>query len=187
MPELVTTRRRIYAVSDQIEVVFNTAVEARIAIDKAETRTVSGRGSFRIPASLPGPGRHTVSMTTAGSATRLERIFWVQADDVAPEVTVQGDDFAVGEGIGVRWANAPGNRNDYLVVDRPDAQPGYETGLAWAYIDALPEGRLLIDEQNAAWGWPVPPGHYVIRLLKDDGAEQLAVSQEFTIHSGGPK
>jgi hypothetical protein len=29
---------------------------------------------------------------------------------------------------------------------------------------------------NIEWGWPLAPGNYVIRLMKDDGYESLAES-----------
>ncbi|MCJ7592971.1 MAG: hypothetical protein MUO51_16625, partial [Woeseiaceae bacterium] len=85
------------------------------------------------------------------------------------------------------WSNAPGNRNDYVAVYLPGVTAqyeagDYETGLPWAYIDALPEGRSQLDASNAGWGWPVPPGTYVMRLMEDDGYDILAESASFEVH-----
>jgi len=185
MPDLVTTRRRIYGLADNVEVIYRSQAEASIAIGRADRRTLTGNGSYRIPAASLGVGRHVVSLSMPGRKPSLERVFWVQADDAEPEVEVQGNVFGTGDGIDVRWANGPGNRNDYLVIDHPEAVAGYETGLAWAYVDALPEGRLTLDANSVASGWPVPAGRYVVRLLKDDGDEVLAESLPFTIRAAG--
>jgi len=105
------------------------------------------------------------------------------ANDVTPAVEVAGSSFAVGEGINVRWQNAPGNRNDYLAAYALDVATAYENGLAWTYVAALPEGQKRLDETTSAWGWPLPPGKYVIRLVKDDGYDALAESEPFSVES----
>ncbi len=45
----------------------------------------------------------------------------------------------------------------------------------------MPEGELRLDAENAEWGWPLQHGDYVIRLMKDDGYESLAVSRVFSV------
>jgi hypothetical protein len=96
---------------------------------------------------------------------------------------VVGAIIPAGEGIDVRWSDAPGNRNDYVVLARVDGIAADEFDLPFAYISARPHGRMLLDSNNAEWGWPPAPGTYVARLMKDDGYEVLAESAAFVISS----
>ena len=103
------------------------------------------------------------------------------ADDAVPVVEVQGASFAPGEEIDVRWLDAPGNRNDYLAAYPFGATTDYDNGLAWIYTGARPSGEARIGPSNTSWGWPLPPGDYGIRLVKDDGYEVLAESAPFSV------
>ena len=91
----------------------------------------------------------------------------------------------VGEDIEIDWRNGPGNRNAYLgfyeVGVKPDYNPDYDGGLTWLYVDALPEGSIRLNEMTSEVVWPLPPGTYVARLMKDDGYEILAESAPFDI------
>ena len=49
------------------------------------------------------------------------------------------------------------------------------------YTNALPEGQVVCDGQNLQGQWPLQPGNYVVKLMKDDGYEQLAESGRFTV------
>jgi hypothetical protein len=115
------------------------------------------------------------------NAVTLQKDFWVIAEDVGPAVEVFGTSFKSGEPIEVAWSNAPGNRNDYMAAYKPGVPAGYEDGLAWTYVHAMPNGRMTLDDRSSEWGWPLEPGSYVIRLMKDDGYEQLAESAVFAI------
>jgi hypothetical protein len=112
--------------------------------------------------------------------------FWVLARDAVPVVEVSGSSFKAGESIHVAWRHAPGNRNDYLAAYGHGVETNYDNGLAWVYTGALPDGETRIDESTTARGWPLEPGDYVIRLLKDDGYEVLAESALFTVEPGTP-
>jgi hypothetical protein len=111
----------------------------------------------------------------------LEKDFWVLKRDVDPSVEVVGATFRPGDSIAVKWRNAPGNRNDYVAAYKLNVPTDYENGLAWSYVGALPEGQLQLDETTTESGWPLEPGTYVIRLVKDDGYEPMAESASFAI------
>ena len=111
----------------------------------------------------------------------LQKDFWVLERDAVPSVEVVGNKFGSGDSIPVRWRNAPGNRNDYVAAYKLDVPTDYENGLAWAYVEALPEGNLQLDATTTESGWPLEGGTYVIRLVKDDGYETLAESASFAV------
>ena len=47
--------------------------------------------------------------------------------------------------------------------------------------NAVPDGKITLNASTVEFGWPVAPGNYVLRLLKDDGDEVLAESSVFTV------
>lgn len=102
--------------------------------------------------------------------------FWVLGRQAVPEVAVASGRYAVNEPIDVSWVNAPGNRNDYIAVfGAGDEQ------LAWRYVGAQPEGRLLLGNSSLHSGWPLGRGTYTVRLLEDDGSTVLAASDPFIV------
>lgn len=189
IPRMVTTQDRVYRTGDDIDVIYRGAGDASIQVEQfdedgnpavvAET-IVQGDGVLHIDAKLLDVGRYRVTMQDDGAKQPLHRNLWVLAKDAVPKVEVIGTKFDAGEGVDIRWSNAPGNRNDYVVLARTD-ETADEFELPWAYIGALPHGQLRIDSTNAEWGWPPAPGTYVARLMKDDGYEVLAESGEFMI------
>jgi endonuclease/exonuclease/phosphatase family metal-dependent hydrolase len=190
MPELVSTGRRIYRSGQDIDVFCHREQNAPpivkiIRIDDAggviAEQRASGDGHLVFSSDLFTPGHYAVTMGLPRSARALQKDFWILAEDVGPAVEVFGTSFESGEPIEVAWSNAPGNRNDYIAAYKPGVPSGYDDGLAWTYVHAMPEGRMPLDGQSSEWGWPLEPGNYVIRLMKDDGYEQLAESDVFTI------
>lgn len=190
MPELVSTGRRIYRSGQDIDVVYhhkqNAASIVKIfrideAGDAIADAQINSDGHLVFAANLFTPGHYAVTMGLPGSAASLQKEFWVMAEGVGPAVEVIGSSFESGEPIEVAWNNAPGNRNDYVAAYKPGVPSGYEDGLAWTYVHAMPEGRMSLDDKSSEWGWPLEPGSYVIRLMKDDGYEQLAESAVFTV------
>jgi hypothetical protein len=190
MPELATTGRRIYTSGDDIDVAYYGAHDTQLAfasIGKDGERrtvteeTVSGDGRLNLHSDRFPAGHYELRMSRPGDSAVPSKDFWVLDRDATPAVEVIGDSFIVGEPIEVRWENAPGNRNDYLAIYPPAMSADYDNGLAWAYTNARPDGRLALDANTTEWAWPVEPGTYVVRLLKDDGYELLAESSSFTI------
>lgn len=188
MPDLISTGRRVYRIGEDIDVVWHNSRNpaARVSVTSLDEdrkliawrqQTESSRMVFN--AGVFTPGHYGVSMQ--GADPPLQREFWVLPQDAKPFVEVIGSSFEPGEAIGIRWRNAPGNRNDYVAVYPADRIAAYENGLAWTYLDARPAGQVQLDADSAEWGWPLAPGRYVIRLLKDDGYEQLAASAQFSV------
>jgi hypothetical protein len=134
-----------------------------------------------LPAILFEPGHFQARMRGATGNADLVRDFWVLDDGVLPTVELRKTSFAAGEGIDVRWRNGPGNRNDYIAAYATDASTTYDNGLAWTYVDALPDGMKRLDAATVTWGWPLAPGDYVIRLVRDDGYDVLAESAPFKV------
>lgn len=181
VPPLLAARQRVYRVGDDIEIVYRQAGGSAIRLNAAViVDAVAGDGDFRIASDRLLPGRYALQMEGPDGES-LEYDFWLQAADAVPAVSVEGDVFDAGEAIPVTWQNGPGFRNDYLSVAKQGTVADYDGGDAWAYIDALPEGRIELAAATVDSGWPLPPGDYVVRLVEDDGNEVLAESAVFTV------
>ncbi|MFT5140153.1 MAG: lysophospholipase L1-like esterase/endonuclease/exonuclease [Rhodothermales bacterium] len=195
MPVVLGLGKRVYRTDEDVEIIFQggsqqtMAVITGLASDDAKLTSTeysirSGTRN-RLAASSFGPGHYQISVS-GQDGNELQNEFWILDGDREAAIEVVGDSFAVGQAIPIVWNNAPGNRNDYVAVYLPGSTAQYETGdyeigLPWAYIDALPQGRSQLDESNAGWGWPVLPGTYVMRLMKDDGYDILAESASFEV------
>jgi endonuclease/exonuclease/phosphatase family metal-dependent hydrolase len=186
MPELATTSDRVYRTGDPVEVIYNFPDPTVLSVVNATvdepvvSRSVRGTGREEFAPELFTAGHYRVRVQRPGEKT-LQRDFWVLERNAVPSVEVVGTTFRSGDPIPVRWRNAPGNRNDYVAAYQLNVATDYENGLAWSYIDSLPEGNLQLDEATTESGWPLEPGTYVIRLVKDDGYEPLAESASFVI------
>jgi exonuclease III len=189
LPALVSSDRRVYRVGDAVTVRYIPAGEApstlslwRVGFGEPVSSTeVSGDGSRTFQTAELGPGHYRAVLAQPGERVPLEREFWVQARDAEPALEVIGDHFKTGDPISLRWSGGPGNRNDYVGIYPEESPPDYESALVWAYVDALPEGRLKLDAVSSGGAWPLPPGRYVARLIKDDGSQTLAKSAAFLI------
>jgi hypothetical protein len=145
---------------------------------------VSGSGELRFPAGTFATGRYNVVMSTPGNET-LASDFWIVDSSATPTVNASRDVYTVGEAVEINWRDGPGNRNDYLGIYelgvKSDYDPDYDGGLTWLYVNALPEGKITLNETTSETVWPLPPGTYVARLMKDDGYDSLAESPPFVI------
>jgi endonuclease/exonuclease/phosphatase family metal-dependent hydrolase len=190
LPPLIAARVRVNRNDDEIELLYRQADNSSIRIHRvgsdgevefSQERKVSGDGQFTIAAGRLTPGHYAVSMTQHDAA-ELHSEFWVQDAAATPQVSVSGKRFQAGESIDVAWQNGPGFRNDYLSIALQSSEADYDGGSAWLYVDALPDGEITLDSNTVEFGWPIAPGDYVLRLMKDDGAEVLAESSVFTVH-----
>ena len=183
-PRLASANRRVYDLDDDVVIVYRHALNSEIEIVGVSSDTVSGSGELRFPAGAFSAANYSVVLRTPGSET-LNSDFWVVDSNATPVVNASRDIFKVGADIEIDWRNGPANRNDYLgfyeVGVKPDYNPDYDGGLTWLYVDALPEGSIRLNEMTSEVVWPLPPGTYVARLMKDDGYEILAESAPFDI------
>jgi endonuclease/exonuclease/phosphatase family metal-dependent hydrolase len=202
MPRFANTGQRVYTQGEDVVVVHHGALEAeglpargdllRIArlvpgqpAGEVTSVRVSGNAQLTYAAALFPAGHYLLSMgdSTAGLSPQNE--FWVLPTGAEPSVSVTAGTFKTAEPITVDWSNAPGNRNDYLAIYAADESSANghdnEDFLAWVYTNALPEGQVVCDGQNLQGQWPLPPGKYVVKLMKDDSYEQLAESGRFSV------
>ncbi|NQV87678.1 MAG: endonuclease/exonuclease/phosphatase family protein [Woeseiaceae bacterium] len=197
MPVVLGIGQRAYKAGEDVDVIFYgasqqaTAVITRLANDGSKTVTgehiIKSGAHNRLASSTFAAGHYQINVAGQDGG-ELQNEFWILDGDRETAVAVLGESFAVGQAIPFTWSNAPGSRNDYVAVYLPESTAQYEvgdydTGLPWAYINALPEGRSQLDASNAGWGWPIAPGTYVMRLMKDDGYDILAESASFEVHS----
>ena len=188
MPEMVTTEQRVYRGGNDVDVHYKTVNAATIEVVNSDTGSplfrqpvTPGRSSWRLPAMLFGPGHYEVQLQDSMTNAVRDKEFWVLPDGALPELELNKLSFAIDEAIDVRFRNGPGNRHDYLAAYPVGSSTNYDNGLAWTYIDALPSGEKRLEASTVSWGWPLAPGDYVIRLIRDDGYEVLAESEPFAV------
>jgi hypothetical protein len=202
MPRFANTGQRVYAQGEDVVVVHHGALEAeglpargdllRITrlvpgqpAGEVTSVRVSGNAQLTYAAALFPAGHYLLSMGASTDSLLPQNEFWVLPAGAEPSVSVTAGTFKTAEPITVDWSNAPGNRNDYLAIYAADESSANghdnEDFLAWVYTNALPEGQVVCDGRTLQGEWPLPPGNYVVKLMKDDGYEQMAESGRFTV------
>ena len=207
MPRFANTTERVYRKGEEVVIVHHGALEPESL--QAENLQDSGdlvRITRLVPGQSAGPvtsvrvsgnaeliyeaavfpvGHYLLSMGKSVDQLLPQNEFWVLPENAEPEVSVDvsvgASRFKTSEPIAVNWSNAPGNRNDYVAIYDVDKAADNEDISAWVYTNALPEGQVLCDGQNLQGKWPLPPGNYIVKLMKDDGYEQMAESGHFTV------
>lgn len=191
LPLLIAAERRLNHEGDPIRIVYNAPGVAEGVIAVAPVREVGAaawrevgaihpdRGGVEIPPSAVG--EYQLALRDGTGATLSSNSFWVIDPSAVPAVEIVGSKFAAGEPLPIRWTNGPGNRNDWLAVFGADSPRDETALLAWTYVGARSAGALDLSAATAEAGWPLAPGRYVVRLLKDDGFEALAESAPFSV------
>jgi hypothetical protein len=138
------------------------------------------------------PGDYEAVLVSGGSVVSRNP-FWLYEPGTDTSVWTTQKTYAVGEPIRVRWAAAPGWRWDWLGVykagngpRKEDCDGGYCGNLGYqiyVYTNATVEGTTRFDTYASIGytSWPLGPGRYRIRMLKDDGYQLLATSARFRI------
>jgi len=185
VPRLVHARRRIIDQDDDVIIVYRNASGSEVEVAGKKSSTKSANGELRFPAGTFSPGHYEVALHTPENKA-IGSEFWVVDRDAVPVVNVSRDTYKSGEAIEINWKNGPGNRNDYLGIYGVGIEstyiPDYDGGLTWLYVDSLPAGSITLDATTSEVVWPLPPGNYVARLMKDDGYDTLAESTPFVVH-----
>jgi hypothetical protein len=93
----------------------------------------------------------------------------------------------VGQRVKVSWTRAAGENLDWIGLFRCHRRCGGPGAyLVYRYTRAETEGTVRFSGHDylgeGTVPWPLPPGHYVARLLVDDSYHTLGVSPRFTIH-----
>lgn len=116
-----------------------------------------------------------VALLLDGDQVRSRSRFWVSVPGAKPQVLVSKRVVAVGASLRVWWANAPGERWDWIGVYERGADPNVASYLTWFYTHASIQGTGVLDADSEG-PWPLPAGKYSVYLLADDGYEILARS-----------
>lgn len=184
LPRFVATQHHVYREGDAVNLRYNAGngQTGHLSVHRGSgggpaiaEQAVTGTGALRLDAQTV-PGRYHVVLKTPDTGDEMTGYFWVLGRQATPAIAVASGTYAVNEPIDVSWTNAPGNRNDYIAVSgNGDEQ------ITWRYIDAKPEGRLLIGNSTLHSGWPLAPGTYTVHLLEDDGYTVLAASDPFIV------
>ncbi len=97
-----------------------------------------------------------------------------------PWVSTTEHRYDQGEPIRVEWFGAPGNRYDWLSLNRGCFDPEACPLRQWRYVNAesIGTGRFTRDSEGI---WPLRPGRYVVGLCVDDDYDCIATSEVFRI------
>jgi hypothetical protein len=125
------------------------------------------------------PGAYEIALEDAGGEIVARIPVHVKAPGTTPALSLDRRTYRSGEPITVRWANAPGNRWDWLAVY---AAPGDGRSIPvrngqrlWRYTGASIGGSLVIDRHlQDGVAWPLPPGQYTLFYLLHDSYEPAA-------------
>ena len=134
------------------------------------------------------PGKYAAMLLTKEGNVLSRTPFWTYPPRTRPHVFIGQDSYREGRPISVRWTGAPGMGLDWIGIFRCTAGghcQGNGSYLLYGYTKTRIAGRLTIGKGSAtlegATTWPLPPGHYVARLLIDDSYLSKAQSERFEI------
>ena len=193
LPLFVAAERRVTRADEPLRIVYHAPGLARgaIAVERLSEAAPgpaveripidTARGGVELPAHALAAGSYQAALIDASGRARSRNEFWILDPDAAPSLSISGSRFAAGAPVPIRWQNAPGNRNDWLAVFEASAPRDAQEPGTWAYLGARSAGALDLAPPSADGAWPLPPGRYVVRLLKDDSYEILAESPPFTV------
>ncbi|MGZ8579828.1 MAG: endonuclease/exonuclease/phosphatase family protein [Actinomycetota bacterium] len=85
-----------------------------------------------------------------------------------------------GEPIRVEWTGAPGNRYDWLSLNRNCFDPTSCPLRQWRYVDGNVNGAVRFT-RGSEGVWPLRPGRYVVSLCVDDDYVCVATSEIFRV------
>jgi endonuclease/exonuclease/phosphatase family metal-dependent hydrolase len=184
-PTLVSVRSRLVARGAPLTVAYEAAdADADSLVITRDVRTgkpaISDavenhtRGTERIDTTSLEPGRYEAVLLDHDGKPLAQMAFWVEAKGAGPSLQTDKRSYVRGEAIGVSWADAPGDRNDWLGVYPHGGVPSRDYYVGWTYIGAEIAGSTLLDGKINGVDWPLPKGRYSVYLLKDDGYDVLA-------------
>lgn len=136
-------------------------------------------GTVSIETGGLAPGPYTVSLVDGGSVVATSRLAVVErGGPVTIETSTRR--YAQGEPIEVSWAGGPGNRYDWLALNRNCFDPSSCPLRQWRYIDGRPFGSARFTKGSEGI-WPLRPGRYAVSLCVDDDYRCVATSTEFRV------
>jgi hypothetical protein len=195
-PFVAPTKRRIFK-GDGIHVRYRTADATGQSIAIVPRGAGPARALKRKAVGPPGavnwstgfgtgglaPGDYD-AVLISGGAVISRAPFWLYAAGTDPSVRTTKRTYVVGEPIRVRWNAAPGFRWDWIGVYAAN-RTGSGNYLLYAYTSTKIKGGVTIGPESfpGLKTWPLKPGLYRVKLLKDDSYRTLAISVTFRIVS----
>ncbi len=125
-------------------------------------------GSWTLP-----PGEYAAILIGLNDEELSRSQFWVVDPNAIPSVTTEKTTYPAGEPIVASWENAPALRWDWLGIYAAGDPDLYNNYLGFIYTEAAVSGTITFDAE-ALGDEMLPPGEYVVRLMKDDGYQVLA-------------
>jgi endonuclease/exonuclease/phosphatase family metal-dependent hydrolase len=144
-------------------------------------------GVVALPSRGLRPGRYDVVLRrTPLGRDEASAPVWVYRPGTHSRLTTDRRTYGVGRRITVRWTRAPGENLDWVGLYRCRLRcGGVGSYLVYLYTQTRVVGSVTfrrgvyLGEGSAPW--PLPPGHYVARLLVDDSYHALGTSARFRI------
>jgi exonuclease III len=195
VPAMVSIEPRSVKVGDMVRIRFHAATDdgryedGRIAIiaDGGDVAAplltlYANNGTDRASSQDLGtaglaPGGYQGVMLAADGKEMARAPFWIVARDAMPTLATDKEAYAAGEPVVATWANAPGNRFDWLGLFAK-GDPAEDNYQQFFYINSAVAGSLTIDKELL--GDALPAGDYELRLMRDDAYARLAVAA-FTV------
>jgi endonuclease/exonuclease/phosphatase family metal-dependent hydrolase len=191
-PSFVSVAERLVEIGQDVSVRFHAlhgrAQRVRLVHAGASesVREVRAGSDGVLTLSSEGLTAGAYELVLVGSHAReLARApLWLKAPGAATTIETERAEYAPGEPIVVRFADAPGNRWDWVAVYRAPADPDNDEYLVWSYTRTAVEGSLVLD-QRAQGGehWPLEPGDYEAVFLLYD-AYDVAARTSFRVLEG---
>ncbi|WP_303980110.1 endonuclease/exonuclease/phosphatase family protein [Dongia mobilis] len=188
-PAMVSPMKRGVMAGDAVDVRFHGATEdGRVQDGRVALLPAGGDVAAPLATLYTNNGTDRASLMSFGTATlapgaydaalvdsdgqELARApFWVRAAGTRPSVATDKASYASGEAITVTWADAPGNRFDWLGIYAKD-DPAEDNYQYFFYVNSTVSGSLVLDKDML--GDALPPGDYDVRLMRDDAYMRLA-------------
>ena len=152
--------------------------EVRRTVLHISEEVAAWRRAARFSSSDMAPGEYDAVLLGADGQELKRTRFAVLAAGARPTVQAVTRRIDQGAPVRVRWANAPGNRHDWIGVFAAGAALGdYQ---AFAYVDARFSGETAISTE--AKDVLLQAGEYELRLMRDDSPTIMARAP-FTIRA----
>ena len=136
-------------------------------------------GTVRIDTDGLAPGPSTVAIVDSGSVVASADLAIVERG-VPATITTSARRYAQGEPVQVSWTGGPGNRYDWLALNRDCFDPSACALRQWRYIDGRPFGTARFTKGSEGV-WPLRPGRYAVSLCVDDDYVCVATSAVFRV------
>jgi len=139
---------------------------------------VDGSVTFKPAKFAKTPGEYVARlMINDGYKELASARFWVGSADGKPLVSVKTR-INPGEPIEVRWTSAPAGQRTLIRIHRAD-DTGFNQVLAERLDSAgATDGQFVFRTED--FGAALEPGDYRVRMMREDGSEELA-STQFTV------